>query len=237
MPTTTSEAERTNDRIEDGAYLTLRERIVSGQLAPGSRIIESTLVKRLGVNRYAVRSAIEKLEHEGLVTRLAGGRARWEVAPLTIADFREVSGIMGSLHGWAGRQAARLPDDRRAEVVAELRAINDELRERSRHEPLDRALMAALDTRFHRTVVDAVAGPRLSTILQSQEPVIERYERSYMVFLASTLATSADEHDAIIEAISSGKPEAVKRALEANWENAAERYASVMEDEGEKGTW
>jgi len=237
MPTTSTTTNARNDRTDDAAYHELRERIVSGKLAPGSRLIESTLVKRMDANRYAVRSAIEKLEHEGLVTRLPGGRARWEVSALTIADFREVSGIMGSLHGWAGRLVAGLDEGARRKVVDDLRAINDDLREVAARKPLDRTRAAALDNSFHRRIVDAVAGPRLSAILESQEPVIERYERSYMVFLVSTLATSADEHEAIIEAIESGKPKVVEREIAANWDNAAERYASVMEDEGERGTW
>jgi DNA-binding GntR family transcriptional regulator len=235
MATTTTK--RHVEHAEDEAYLELKERIVSGILAPGSRLIETTLIKKLDANRYSVRSAIERLEHEGFVERLPGGRARWEVSSLTIADFREVSGIMGALHGWAGKLVAELDDERRREIVADLRSINEELRIAATGEPVDRARAAALDTRFHRRIVDAVAGPRLSAILQSQEPVIERYERSYMVFLAPTLATSADEHDRVIDAIDAGDPEAVEHAIENNWKNAADRYAAVMEDEGERGNW
>jgi DNA-binding GntR family transcriptional regulator len=228
---------RRTDRTDEEAYQELKERIVSGTLAPGSRLIETTLVKRLGANRYAVRSAIERLEHEGFVKRLPGGRARWEVSALTIADFREVSGIMGALHGWAGKLVAELDDTRRREIISDLRSINEDLRIAATGTPVNRARAAALDTRFHRRIVDAVAGPRLSAILQSQEPVIERYERSYMVFLAPTLATSADEHDTVIEAIAAGDPEAVEHAIETNWKNAAVRYATVMENEGERGNW
>ena len=46
----------------------LRERIMSGGLAPGNRLIERDLVERYEVARGTVRSALQRLEHEGLVT-------------------------------------------------------------------------------------------------------------------------------------------------------------------------
>ena len=215
MPTTavaTSTGSR-NGRTDDTAYLDLRDRIVSGKLPPGARLSESTLVERLGVNRYAVRSAIEKLEHEGLVTRLPGGRARWEISALTVADFREVSGIMGSLHAYAAGLVADLEDDTRLQLVSELYAINGELREVVESQPLDRTRAAQLDNRFHRRIIDAVAGPRLSAILKSQEPVVERYSRSYLVFMPPSIAASVDEHDAMMGLAASGL-EVVRAAQE-----------------------
>jgi len=49
------------------AFQRLREMIVSGQLSPGSRIIESELAERLGVSRTPVRGALQLLQREGLV--------------------------------------------------------------------------------------------------------------------------------------------------------------------------
>lgn len=46
----------------------LRERIMSGELEPGSRLIERDLVERYEVGRGTVRAALQRLEHEGLVT-------------------------------------------------------------------------------------------------------------------------------------------------------------------------
>jgi DNA-binding GntR family transcriptional regulator len=46
----------------------LRERIMSGGLAPGERLIERDLTERYEVGRGTVRAALQRLEHEGLVT-------------------------------------------------------------------------------------------------------------------------------------------------------------------------
>ena len=46
----------------------IRERIMAGDLAPGERLIERDLVERYEVGRGTVRAALQRLEHEGLVT-------------------------------------------------------------------------------------------------------------------------------------------------------------------------
>lgn len=46
----------------------LRERIMTGELEPGERLIERDLVERYEVGRGTVRAALRSLEHEGLVT-------------------------------------------------------------------------------------------------------------------------------------------------------------------------
>src|SRR3954447_19729318 len=46
----------------------LRERIMAGELSPRERLIERDLVERYDVGRGTVRAALQRLEHEGLVT-------------------------------------------------------------------------------------------------------------------------------------------------------------------------
>src|SRR3954462_7579608 len=59
------------------ALLRLRELILSGEFAAGTRMSELPLVERLGVSRTPLRLALATLEHEGLPERLGrGGHAR-----------------------------------------------------------------------------------------------------------------------------------------------------------------
>jgi len=46
----------------------LRDRIMTGELAPGERLIERDIVERYEVGRGTARAALRQLEHEGLVT-------------------------------------------------------------------------------------------------------------------------------------------------------------------------
>src|SRR5204862_3341541 len=88
-------------------YQRLRDLIVQGLLAPGSRVVETEVASRLGVSRTPVREALQRLQQEGFVVGAPGAQqARLTVAPLTKADVHEVLNIVGELEGLAARWAA-----------------------------------------------------------------------------------------------------------------------------------
>src|SRR5215211_5769704 len=79
-------------------YVRLRDLIVQGQLAPGSRIVETEVAARLGVSRTPVREALQRLQQEGYVlgSPLAQ-QSRLTVAPLTKSDVHELLNIVGAI--------------------------------------------------------------------------------------------------------------------------------------------
>jgi len=217
----------------------VREMIVHGRLAPGSRIVEAELTERLGVSRTPVRAALQLLQSEGYVVATAAGsrKARLAIAPLTKEDARELYAIIGHVEGLAARSTARLEPTRRAAVVARLRDLNRELRglyERGRGDP---NRIFELDQDFHQTVVQASAGPRLLALQSSIKPQAERYWRLYASAILDQLGVSVGEHTTIIQEIESGDSEAADRAVQLNWENGAERLARVIDTMGERGSW
>ena len=228
-----------NERLDhvSRAYRELRSLIVWGQLPPGARIAERAVADRLGLSRTPVRSALHRLQQEGLVSSVGRGREqRLIVAPLTQDDAREVFSIVGHLEGLAARTAALLPPARRREVVRHLREVNHELAVASRKRS-DPVRVFDLDLEFHRTYVDGVAGPRLTALHHAIRSQSERYTRLYLSALLDTISTSVREHDAIVVGISKGDPDAAQRAAETNWRNAAERLTRVIAQHGERGAW
>jgi DNA-binding GntR family transcriptional regulator len=71
------EAPLREDRIVQ-AYEKLRDLIVWGRLAPGTRIIESDVAGRLGISRTPVRSALQRLQQEGYILALDSGKPQAE---------------------------------------------------------------------------------------------------------------------------------------------------------------
>jgi DNA-binding GntR family transcriptional regulator len=53
----------------DGGYQALREAIVLGTLQPNERLVEANLAREFGLGRSAVRTALARLEQDGLVER------------------------------------------------------------------------------------------------------------------------------------------------------------------------
>ena len=110
-------------------YRKLRELIVRGQLAPGTRIVETDVAQRLRVSRTPVRGALQRLQQEGyILDSPALQQSRPTVAPLTREDARELFSIVAELEGLAARFAAQRPAAEREKLVADLTSINEQFR-------------------------------------------------------------------------------------------------------------
>ncbi len=219
-------------------YTRLRDLIVQGLVAPGSRIVETEIASRLGVSRTPVREALQRLQQEGYVMGAPGAQqSRLTVAPLTRDDVRELLDIVGSLEGLGARRAAELGVEERKPLVKDLRALNAEFLRAGRSTPVDHSRLYDADERFHRRVVEAGEGPRLIALHDAAKPQAERYIRMYISMLTGDIRSSVEEHDAIIDAIDDGRSEAAQYAVEVNWRHAAERLAKVIEVVGERGSW
>ena len=125
MLATPTDAEQERDQAEDRpnmVYRELRELIVSGRLAPGTRLVETIVAERLGVSRTPVRSAFNRLQREGYA--IAGNegdeRRRLVVAPITVDDAADLVHALGTRDGLAGHYAASDQPDRRTQRAKEL---------------------------------------------------------------------------------------------------------------------
>lgn len=86
------------------AQLRLRELILAGELKPGQRIAELTLVERIGVSRTPIRMALARLQEEGLLEALPGGG--YVVKDFSEDDVHDAIELRGTLEGLAARLAA-----------------------------------------------------------------------------------------------------------------------------------
>jgi DNA-binding GntR family transcriptional regulator len=230
---------RSRRTLADSAYERLRESIVTLRLAPGAPLTELDLCKRLRISRTPVRTALLRLQQEGLVTS-GRGPGRVTVAPLTAEDMRELFLMVGALDGVAARLAAELDEPRRHAVASATAALNDRLRELSAASDLaDIRLAQDLDLRFHRCYESAGGGPRLLAKLRALHAQRERYVRVYTEALVHGhgVQDSLDEHEAITRSIRAGDPDAAERHAIFNYRNALERYRRIVGAHGERGSW
>jgi DNA-binding GntR family transcriptional regulator len=220
----------------DRVFQRLRTLIVRGELAPGTRLVETDVAAKLGVSRTPVRGAFQRLQQEGyLVGSPALRQTRPTVSPLTQDDARELFHIIAEVEGLAARYAAQLDRSPRAELAGRLTEINTKLQRAAATARPDHDLLWELDERFHRTCAEAAAGPRLRLLIDAIKPQAERYERLYVSLLGRELSRSIAEHRAIARAIGAGDPDAAQQAVQRNWRNAAERLDAVIDRIGERG--
>jgi DNA-binding GntR family transcriptional regulator len=137
----------------------------------------------------------------------------------------------------AGRHTALLAKPERIEIAGKLRALNQQLKDIVRSRPAGVGGIFDIDRSFHRTIIDAGAGPRLTVLHKAIEPQAERYWRLYASSIVSDLHLSIAEHEVIIQALLAGDADATERGLQANWMNGCDRLARVIDMFGERGSW
>jgi GntR family transcriptional regulator of vanillate catabolism len=90
--------------VQVQALLKLRELILAGELAPGTRIAELSIVDKLGFSRTPIRAALMRLEQEGLLDALPNGG--YCIKTFTEQDISEAIELRGTLEGLSARLSA-----------------------------------------------------------------------------------------------------------------------------------
>jgi DNA-binding GntR family transcriptional regulator len=129
----------------------LRERILRGELRPGTPLREISLAESMGVARNTVREGIRRLEAEGLVHHRIHKGAM--VATLDLQDIREIFEIRRDIEFTA---LERIP----AEKIAELTEVAREMV--ALYPSVDAARLIEADMHFHEILVDSLGNSRLS---------------------------------------------------------------------------
>jgi DNA-binding GntR family transcriptional regulator len=135
----------------------LRDRILNGELAPGTRLVERAIVESYDVARVTVRSALQQLAAEGLVVMESHRGAR--VASLDSKELHDLFALRTALEVEAARIAlAERPKDLDAQLgdaVAVLTRVCGAKRVRWRR-------VVDAHEEVHRALVDAAHSPRIS---------------------------------------------------------------------------
>lgn len=175
----------------------LRRLVVTGELAPGMRLVEDRLAASLGVSRNPVREALQTLAAEGFVELLP--RRGAVVAQITAEQAEELFDVRMVLESLAARRAARHASP--AEI-AELTAVLDGAREATAAGDYD--LLASCNTAFHERVVAASGNGYLSLLVA---PMARRVQWVFRASAASRAPHSWTEHEALLHAIAAGDEE------------------------------
>ena len=117
--------------ISEATFQRIRELIVHGKLAPGSRVVEADVANRLDVSRTPVRAALHRLQQEGYIRVIAGSgsKAKLVIAPLTQEDAKELYSIVARIDGLSARAAAQVDSQTRGRLITRLLELNSRLRD------------------------------------------------------------------------------------------------------------
>jgi DNA-binding GntR family transcriptional regulator len=207
----------------------LRNRILIGSLAPGTRLDLDALTAEFGASRTPIREALLELSYEGLVE--VAPRSGITVLGLTPRDVLDNFALLGTLAGKAAEwAAARITDEELEHIrhLAEAVQHNDDLVANpasggAGHSP--EGLVAA-NWRFHRAVHRASGSPRILTLIRQTVGVVPT--NFFEVFPDQTQHSAAD-HDEIVAALARRDGGAARAAAERHVTEAGAALARFLE--------
>jgi DNA-binding GntR family transcriptional regulator len=191
----------------------LRERILSGGMPPGERLVEGKLSEELGVSRMPVREALRQLAAEGLVT--IEPRRGASVTSFSPQQMRELVEVRATLEGLNAKLAAQRHDDQQ---IAEMERILEE-GTRVSQSGADDAVMLMMNQRFHDALGSIAANSILQDIMRSLR------DRTALLFAPINRSRGPqnwDEHAAILRAVINGDAELASLLAMRHVYNAAQ---------------
>jgi GntR family transcriptional regulator, gluconate operon transcriptional repressor len=204
----------------------LRQAIVAGEFAAGTRLVEDDLAARLGVSRGPIRDALRQLEEEGLVETAKRGAF---VAPPDLRDIWELYSLRRVLEGFALQLAVKNFTE---EDVAAVQEIHESMVRAAAEGRMDD--FVAQDMAFHSAFYERVNHRRL---LRSWQAL----SRSFGTILGVTSVANPRvdsiirKHFGILEGIKAGDAAEAERWLESHLDEAREVLETVFRAQGRAG--
>ncbi len=205
--------------LRETIYTDLKRQIISGQLPPGSRVVEIALADQLQVSRTVIREVIKQLELEGLV-RITPYKGT-EVARFSLKDIEEIYAIQATLEG----MAADLSTAKMTEAdKKDLHRIQKQLREALHKTPGE---WQKMNVRFHQFFIERCGNWRLQNLVKNQRDQFARYWRIILAIPGQRERNSSG-HEKILKAIESGDSLKVRLAMEEHIHQAAKKLMEFL---------
>ena len=184
----------------------LRQAILSGNFAPGQRLVEEELAVNFGTTRAGVRAALIDLTAEDLVERIPNRGARVRV--VTLDEAIAITECRMVLEGLCAVKAAERATKAQAE---QLRQVGDELKQAvADGETLK---YSALNHEVHRLVREISGQDVAAGLLERLHAQLVRHQFR-LSLRPGRPQVSLPEHLAIIEAICEGRQEEAREAAQ-----------------------
>lgn len=209
--------------LREVVYDELKRRIMTGQIPPGTRMMEIELSESFGVSRTPIREAIRKLEKEGLAT-IEPRRGAY-ASLISVDDMIGVLVVRADLEGLAAELASQnMTDEEYQEIVK----INDAYEQAIKDNDTDSII--AHDEAFHKAVVAASKNSALVQLGGEAQSMALRFRYLYYEDF-SRYKNMPNEHQAIIDAIRSGNARRAREVASAH----VSRLKEFVIKEGETG--
>lgn len=206
--------------LREIVYEELKNQILTGEIPPGTRMMEVELAEVLGVSRTPVREAIRKLEKEGLV-KIEPRRGAY-ASELSVKDMVDILEVRQSMEGLAAFYCAqRINEEQKAQLrdyaLCFNKAVEDGIYED----------MIKYDTKFHHLIVECCNNEILVNMIEQLQEMVLRFRYLYYSDFKRAEMMPAEHHE-IYDAVISGNAEKAREAAAIH----INRLKDMVETEG-----
>lgn len=203
--------------LSEKIYQQLRSKILGRELAPGSVVTERRLAEATAISRTPLRSAISRLEGEGLIERLANKSIM--IRSFSIDGLLEILLIRRLLESEAAAHAAgQVPAAALAMLEAEARhfaeAPEAELEAFWRHDDV-----------LHGAIARAAGRPILAALI---DDLRGKARMCHLRHMPRTFQVQGREHLALLDALAAGDVDRARSAMAAHLDQVRQRLLSWL---------
>jgi len=200
-----SSAQRNKASYAEEALERVRQAIVTGNLRPNQRLVESEIAKKLGMSRTPIHEALKQLELQGYLSRLpSGGLMVTDHSPSQIRNLYE---IREALETMALRLACQRATQEQVDRAAEYHARSLEvIRNRDINQFIE------LNSAFHNELLSACGNEQLWSLIRTfRDQSFDR--RIVRVFTARDWRAMVVQHQRMLDAVRQGNARLAERAV------------------------
>lgn len=198
----------------------LEDMIVSGEIAPGSKLDEETLAARFGVSRTPIREALMQLAATGLLRTRP--RQTATVAKLTVKDILESFEFNTELESIAAGMAARRMT---VQQRFALRGIVDRMRSVAKRGDIE--AYVRLNREFHTLLHAGSHNRHVETQAKILFARLAPFRRQ-VLFRPGQVAISLRQHQEIVEAIVVGDDTRAAQVMRAHTSVKDQAFLDVL---------
>jgi DNA-binding GntR family transcriptional regulator len=181
--------------VGESAYQKIRADIVFGRLPPGKKLKLDQLKANYGASVSTLREILNRLHSERLV--VAEGQKGFGVAPVSIANLREIAALRQLLECRALEQSFRAGDmEWEGRIVAahhRLARMEERMAQGDRTHTEE---WKRYDWQFHQALISACGSKML---IDNHAAVFDKYLRYQMIALSYRGEIAAGEHASLLE--------------------------------------
>lgn len=230
---------RSDRSVREKAYQLIQQKIMRGELSPGSAVSEIPLAQELGSSRTPVREALGQLVAEGLLEQTPNRGA--VVVQLRRQDIIDLYELREALEvyavGKAARQSSTAGDLQRLQSFAdEILHLKGELKKGSNSELNARQMhrFIACDLGFHTLLLRMAANARILKTVNETRLLIRIFSIHRRGHNAGALTKIHKYHRDILQAVAEQNPDRARTSMSDHiQESQQERLAEYDQWEHE----